>query len=499
MTAGQSRNFICLQAVLMERAALSFVETLRREKRNTSRTLVVCGSGNNGGDGYAIARMLMQAGNTVDVLEAPHTGKASVGNQLQKKIFLAYGGKILTEFPEGKSYTLVIDAVFGVGLSRSVEGEYASLIDRMNAMEGAKAAVDIASGISADNGNVLGTAFRADLTVTFAFEKVGCLLWPGNQYAGKVVVADIGITPDAFGERKPAVAALEDADLSLLAARESHSNKGTFGRLLVIAGSQGMSGAAYLCAKAAYASGCGPGAHFYTGGKPRHFADAASGGGNHGIFLQKGGGAAAFGGKELGGHDRVRTGDRHDGCGCGDGSHSDQKCGRVPVLLDADALNVIAKDTNLLLLPHTELVVTPHLGEMSRLTGDSVAYLQNHLIEAADEFARQYNVICVLKDEHTATAIPYSQTWLNVSGNAGLATAGSGDVLSGIIGGLMAQGIRVEQAAPLGVYLHGKAGEAAGARRSMRGMTASDIHDGMCEILAGLEQTQSQPGKDGIS
>ena len=138
-------------------------------------------------------------------------------------------------------------------------------------------------------------------------------------------------------------------------------------------------------------------------------------------------------------------------------------------------------------------------GEMSRLTGDSVAYLQNHLIEAADEFARQYNVICVLKDEHTATAIPYSQTWLNVSGNAGLATAGSGDVLSGIIGGLMAQGIRVEQAAPLGVYLHGKAGEAAGARRSMRGMTASDIHDGMCEILAGLEQTQSQPGKDGIS
>ena len=215
------------------------------------------GSGNNGGDGYAIARMLMQAGNTVDVLEAPHTGKASVGNQLQKKIFLAYGGKILTEFPEGKSYTLVIDAVFGVGLSRSVEGEYASLIDRMNAMEGAKAAVDIASGISADNGNVLGTAFRADLTVTFAFEKVGCLLWPGNQYAGKVVVADIGITPDAFGERKPAVAALEDADLSLLAARESHSNKGTFGRLLVIAGSQGMSGAAYLCAKAAYASGCG--------------------------------------------------------------------------------------------------------------------------------------------------------------------------------------------------------------------------------------------------
>ena len=436
------------QAVLMERAAFSFVETLRREKRNTSRTLVVCGSGNNGGDGYAIARILMQAGNTVDVLEAPHTGKASVGNQLQKKIFLAYGGKILTEFPEGKSYTLVIDAVFGVGLSRSVEGEYASLIDRMNAMEGAKAAVDIASGISADNGNVLGTAFRADL--------------------------------------------------SLLAARESHSNKGTFGRLLVIAGSQGMSGAAYLCAKAAYASGCGL-VRIFTPEENRAILQTQL---PEAVIT-------AYSSKKAEAPQLLEAMSWADTIVCGPGIGTPDtaagmvrtviKNAAVPVLLDADALNVIAKDTNLLLLPHTELVVTPHLGEMSRLTGDSVAYLQNHLIEAADEFARQYNVICVLKDEHTATAIPYSQTWLNVSGNAGLATAGSGDVLSGIIGGLMAQGIRVEQAAPLGVYLHGKAGEAAGARRSMRGMTASDIHDGMCEILAGLEQTQSQPGKDGIS
>ena len=448
------------QAVLMERAAFSFVETLRREKRNTSRTLVVCGSGNNGGDGYAIARMLMQAGNTVDVLEAPHTGKASVGNQLQKKIFLAYGGKILTEFPEGKSYTLVIDAVFGVGLSRSVEGEYASLIDRMNAMEGAKAAVDIASGISADNGNVLGTAFRADLTVTFAFEKVGCLLWPGNQYAGKVVVADIGITPDAFGERKPAVAALEDADLSLLVARESHSNKGTFGRLLVIAGSQGMSGAAYLCAKAAYASGCGL-VRIFTPEENRAILQTQLPEAVITAYSSKKAEAPLLS-EAMSWADTIVCG---PGIGTTDAAagmvRTVIKNAAVPVLLDADALN--------------------------------------HLIEAADEFARQYNVICVLKDEHTATAIPYSQTWLNVSGNAGLATAGSGDVLSGIIGGLMAQGIRVEQAAPLGVYLHGKAGEAAGARRSMRGMTASDIHDGMCEILAGLEQTQSQPGKDGIS
>lgn len=290
----------------------------------------------------------------------------------------------------------------------------------------------------------------------------------------------------------------DETDLSLLAARESHSNKGTFGRLLVIAGSQGMSGAAYLCAKAAYASGCGL-VRIFTPEENRAILQTQL---PEAVIT-------AYSSKKAEAPQLLEAMSWADTIVCGPGIGTPDtaagmvrtviKNAAVPVLLDADALNVIAKDTNLLLLPHTELVVTPHLGEMSRLTGDSVAYLQNHLIEAADEFARQYNVICVLKDEHTATAIPYSQTWLNVSGNAGLATAGSGDVLSGIIGGLMAQGIRVEQAAPLGVYLHGKAGEAAGARRSMRGMTASDIHDGMCEILAGLEQTQSQPGKDGIS
>jgi len=294
------------------------------------------------------------------------------------------------------------------------------------------------------------------------------------------------------------VAALEDADLSLLAARESHSNKGTFGRLLVIAGSQGMSGAAYLCAKAAYASGCGL-VRIFTPEENRAILQTQLPEAVITAYSSKKAEAPLLS-EAMSWADTIVCG---PGIGTTDAAagmvRTVIKNAAVPVLLDADALNVIAKDTNLLLLPHTELVVTPHLGEMSRLTGDSVAYLQNHLIEAADEFARQYNVICVLKDEHTATAIPYSQTWLNVSGNAGLATAGSGDVLSGIIGGLMAQGIRVEQAAPLGVYLHGKAGEAAGARRSMRGMTASDIHDGMCEILAGLEQTQSQPGKDGIS
>ena len=151
--------------------------------------------------------------------------------------------------------------------------------------------------------------------------------------------------------------------------------------------------------------------------------------------------------------------------------------------MDADALNLIAADVNVLLRPHTEMVVTPHLGEMSRMIGDSVSYIQNHLIEVAEEFARQYNVICVLKDEHTVTGVPYSQTYLNLSGNDGMATAGSGDVLSGVIGGLIAQGMSAEEAAPIGVYLHGRAGDAIRGECGGRSLMATDILSGLKIVL----------------
>lgn len=475
------------QMVLMERAALSFVQILCEKNVDTKRTLVVCGSGNNGGDGYAIARLLMLRGAEVDVVSANPKGKATEANLLQQKIWKAYGQEICTAIPENASYTAVIDAVFGVGLSRNVEGDYAVLIDRMNQMKGTKIAVDIASGVSSDNGNVLGIAFEADMTITFAYEKIGNLLWPGNTCAGEVIVTDIGINDRSFMERKPGVAALEDTDLLCLSERAKHSNKGTFGKLLVIAGSQGMSGAAFLSARAAYIAGCGL-VKVFTPEENR-------------IILQTELPEAILNTFSVKKPDETLLTEAVNwadaiviGPGIGISETAEWmvknvlKNASVPILMDADALNVIAKDVNILLRPHTELVVTPHLGEMSRLSGDSVAYIQNHLIEVAEEFARQYNVICVLKDEHTVTSVPYSQTYLNLSGNAGLATAGSGDVLSGIIGSLIAQGMPAKLAAPLGVYLHGKAGEAASGNAGKRGMLASDIHEGLRNVIRALEQ-----------
>lgn len=243
--------------VLMERAAMAFVDELYKQAVDLTQVLVVCGSGNNGGDGYAIARLLKLAVFSVDVVLADKGARATESNQTQKKIWEAYGNEILSQIPSDTNYTTVIDAVFGVGLSRNIEGHYADLIEQMNALSGTKVAVDIASGISSDNGNVLGAAFRADITITFAFEKLGSILWPGNEYAGKVILRDIGIDENSFFDKKPAVAALEDADFSRLPMRKSHSNKGTYGKLLVIAGSAGMSGAAFFSAMAAYRVGTG--------------------------------------------------------------------------------------------------------------------------------------------------------------------------------------------------------------------------------------------------
>lgn len=485
--------------VLMERAAVAFVEELKAQKTDLSQILVVCGSGNNGGDGYAIARLLLLAGSKVDVVQAgaqkqtqsgtkkESAAKGTEANLLQKKIWKAYQQEILTEIPEEKTYTAVIDAVFGVGLSRAVEGAYAALLVQMNRCPGKKIAVDIPSGISSDNGAVLGTAFRADITITFAYEKIGTVLWPGNEYAGAVVIKDIGIDERSFCDRKPAVAALTEEDLGMLPARKSHSNKGTYGKLLVIAGSVGMSGAAYLSAKAAYCCGCGL-VRVFTPEENRMILQTQL---PEAILT-------TYAAKKLDVGALTETIGWADAIVCGPGIGTTDtaaqivknvlKNASVPMLMDADALNLISADVNVLLRPHTEMIVTPHLGEMSRLSKDSVSYIQNRLIEVAEEFARQYNVICVLKDEHTVTSVPYSQTYLNLSGNAGMATAGSGDVLSGVIGALVAQGIAAETAAPLGVYLHGRAGDVIREKNGAAGLMASDIPEGLKAVFQKEEE-----------
>lgn len=472
--------------VLMERAAVAVTEELAQTLNGKdAHVLVVCGTGNNGGDGLAVGRMLKLAGTDTDIVLTGDSKKATEQNKKQQEILKAYGYEILDKIPEEKQYSLIVDAIFGVGLSRTIEAGQKELLNRLNEMDAYKVALDIPSGVSADNGNVLGVAFRADMTITFAYEKTGMYLWPGNEYTGKIVRKEIGINDRSFLEKKPSVAALEKSDAKrLLPPRPSHSNKGTFGKLLIIAGSVNMAGAACLCGKSAYTCGCGL-VRIYTPEENR-------------IILQTTLPEAILSTYPAKKPDMAELSEAMKWadvilCGPGIGTTDAAKQivraviknASVPVVFDADALNLIAEDTTILLHPHTEMVLTPHLGEMGRLTNDTISYIQSNLLETAEEFARQYNIICVLKDEHTVVSIPYGQTYLNLSGNSGMATAGSGDVLAGMIAGFMAQGMRGEDAAPLAVYLHGCAGDIMLNETGKNGMMASDL-------IIGLRKTEKE-------
>lgn len=467
------------ELVLMEQAAMAFVRKLFSLKeeyhKNVKSVLILCGSGNNGADGMAVARLLMQTGlNVCTCLCGEQVGHTTSGSyKTQKSICQAYGMRMTKELsPE--NFDLVIDALFGIGLSRNIEGELADVIQKVNEADAWRVAVDISSGVHADDGAILNVAFAADDTITFSFGKIGQFLWPGSDASGRISIVSMGITKESWLDRKPHLAMLEKDDIKrLLPKRTDHSNKGTYGKLLVIAGSVNMAGAAVMCARAAYRSGVGL-VKVLTAEENRVsiqtlLPEAILS--TYGVKIDE-----SQVTEELKWADAVVLGP-----GIGTDKNAQKlvelvlKNCAVPLLLDADALNVIAKEPEVLLRPHTEMIITPHLGEMARLTEDAVSLIQSRFVESAFTFAQTYNVVCVLKDFHTITAIPYALGYLNLSGNNGMATAGSGDVLSGIIGAMLAQGMTADLAAPLGVYLHGLAGDKAAKATGERALIATDL------------------------
>lgn len=245
-------------AVLMERASLAIADAVAgRFRRKNTKILIICGSGNNGGDGFAAGRILFLRGYSVEFLAPMQKDRMTEETALQRRIVEAYHIPVFSQL-QGSSYDVIIDALFGIGLSRPLEGALGSLVHTLNELKAYKIAADIASGIFADTGEAPATAFYADLTVTFGFAKVGHLLYPGAEHTGELIVADIGIGRQSFLGKKPMGRYVSrECVKELLPMRKAYSNKGTYGRVLIIAGSKQMAGAAYFAAKAAYAAGCG--------------------------------------------------------------------------------------------------------------------------------------------------------------------------------------------------------------------------------------------------
>lgn len=478
--------------VLMERAALQTVEAMKEVGIDLKKALIVCGSGNNGGDGFAIGRLLLEEGYEPEIVFVGNPESRSEETRQQMQILTNMGMDIGNSLPE-KEYSVIIDAVFGIGLSRNIEGRYQSVIEKMNAYSGYKVAVDIASGVSADDGKILGCAFKADYTVTFAYAKAGQLFFPGKLYSGEILVRQIGITNPELANEKDIYYTFEKHDIKeQIAQRIPDSNKGSYGRVLLIAGSKGMSGAAYLSAKAAYLAGAGL-VRIYTEESNRQILQQLLPEGILTTYHE----------------DSDEPFEKLDellkwasviciGCGLGMGDASKSLVKKVleknekPCVVDADALNIFSeleKDEKRLWLKNKgQYVFTPHMREMSRLTNKEVSIIKNERIEIIKEFVNEYPVTCVLKDSRTLVLEKEEHCYLNTSGNAAMAKAGAGDVLAGIITGLMAQKMKPYKAAALGVYIHGLAGDEARKECGAYSVLAEDILAGLRTILKGLEE-----------
>lgn len=480
--------------VLMERASLSVAEEIEKKCSLKDKILVVCGNGNNGGDGIAIARILFLRGFDAHIYFVGSPEKMTAETRAQFEIAEKYHVSFVN-MPQWDEYTTIVDAVFGVGLTRTVEGHYADVIERMNQADAWKVAVDISSGIHGDNGQILGIAFRADLTVTFAYRKFGHCFYPGKMYSGKVIVSDIGIYDT---ERKENLSKhLENSDILRLPERVPYGNKGTFGKVLIVAGCPGMCGAAYLSAAAALQGGAGM-VKVVTPEVNRIPIQTT---------LPEAMISCDFSEEEnqknLDWCDIIIIG---PGIGISEESKehvewfllhgaSEQKT----VILDADGLNLLALHPEWIPDLPEKLIVTPHLGEMQRLCGKSIAEIQRSMLAEAEKFARETGAVCVLKDACTVIADQDGNTFVNLSGSAGMATAGSGDVLTGIAAALCCMYLHKNKyltdsdnsmpdlttLAALAVYIHGKCGELAAAEFGEWSMTARDIIRKISCILQG--------------
>lgn len=472
---------------LMEHAAQACVQVLEDEKVDLSHVCVVCGSGNNGGDGFAIARILQNNRYSVETFCVGNPEHYTEETQEQMHRLQECGGKITYGMPQENSYSVVIDAVFGVGLSRKVEGRYRQVIEQMNRMRGTKFAVDIPSGLSATTGCILGCAFKADYTVTFQLKKIGLELSQGRTMAGRVIVPDIGISTDSICEDQEIVrTAGKDIYRKMLPDRPEDSNKGTYGRLLVIAGSKGMAGAAYLNAHAAYMTGAGL-VRIYTSSDNREILQT---------LLPE---AIITTYEEYNKEELLSLLTWADSVCIGSGlgmSRLSEKIlktvieyVKVPCLIDADGLNLLAENKNYLnQMAERRFVITPHMKEMSRLTGTPVEELKADRIQILKDFISRYRITCVLKDSRTLIASEEKGIRMNLTGNSAMAKAGSGDVLAGVISGWMVQGKEAEDAAELGTYIHGLSGDLAKFEKGVYSVMARDLIEYISKALMKLEE-----------
>ena len=487
--------------VLMENAGRSAVEMFLRkfgirpeQKPIKQKVGIIVGRGNNGGDGFVMGRYLMEKGipTTIFLLSTRDklTGDARTNMGLAQKIIEQNPNADLIEIPDAAELArqknrfldqdLFVDAIFGIGLNADVRGFYKEVIALLNGSEKPIFSVDIPSGLNADTGEICGVAIRAAATATFAFAKAGHILFPGNQHTGDLEVIDIGIPDFIARDEDPKLFLMESKDIApLFAPRKFESHKGSFGHLLVIAGSPGKTGAAALCANAAMRSGTG----LVTLGVAKDLNPSLESQVMEPMTVPLAQTPAGYlSDQSLAPIQALLKDKQALALGPGIGTEATTRTlvkklvadTQVPIILDADGINCIASHLELIKTRKGPTVLTPHPGEMARLTQKTTTEIQADRWEIGTQFAREYQVVLVLKGAQTLVCCPDGRTFICPTGNPGMASGGMGDVLTGLIAGFIAQGFSIEDASMAGVFIHGLCGDFL-AEKTPFGFLASDM------------------------
>ncbi len=466
-------NYGVPSLLLMENAATGAVLALIAEigKVENKNIHVFCGGGNNGGDGFAISRMLHNQNANVKITllsdKNKVKGDAKTNLEICEKMGIPF---VLPE--ECKDADIIVDAIFGTGFQGETKGDVKNCIDLINESGAYVLSVDIPSGVSADTGHASASSVCADLCVTFSAVKTGHLLFPGKNYYKKLVKTDISVPVEVINETNSGYDVIDKFSKKLLPKRQSNSHKGSFGKAYALVGSKGMSGAAILSSSAVLKSGAG-------------VLITAVPTGIYEIVAKHIPSSMVF---PLGENPYSEICEKLKTCdvllaGCGLGTEDKTRdlifslitTFDKTIVLDADALNTISQNPDILFEKKGEIIITPHIAEFSRLSGLSVVSIKENPVDAARDFSQKYGVTVVLKDAASVVAEKSGHVHISSCSNSGMATAGSGDVLAGIITGLVAQGASPESASVCAVYLHLAAGEIAKCEKSEYGMTSEDI------------------------
>lgn len=498
---------------LMENAGREVVSFLQEKFPSLLRlkVVVLCGKGNNGGDGFVVSRLLREKGVKVSTfLLASKTcckGEAAVKlKELLKtksKVTELADLEAVTRFKEEiKAADLIVDALLGTGCENRVSLLFEKVIEIVNSLKKTTVvAVDVPSGLNSDNGQLFGPCIAADYTVVLGLVKLGLIVAPGVNFAGELVVKDIGIPASALQAEKLNLNYVTLTDiLPFCRERSFDRHKGTAGKILVVGGSTGLTGAPCLTAKSALRTGGGT-------------VTIASSTGLNDILESK---LVEVMTKPLSQNtDRsisskatvplVKMLEQYDVLALGPGLGKNTDTGKLvrnllrkvkkTIVLDADGLNLISKNPEILKEKKGALVVTPHPGEMSRLIGCSIAEVQKNRVGTALKFAKKYKTITLLKGARTVIALPSGEVFINSTGNPGMATAGAGDVLTGMIASIIGQGFEPEKAVVYGAFIHGLAGDFAKEEKGEHGLVASDIISKIPAAILSIEKAEKKYAK----